>query len=101
MHVFHIATVAEWDAAQASGAYTTSTRGRTLEQEGFLHASRADQVEGVRTRYYADVGEPLLLLTIDTDLLTSPWQEDPVGDDTYPHIYGPLNPDAVIATRAL
>ena len=55
----------------------------------------------MRSRYYADVGEPLLLLTIDTDLLTSPWQEDPVGDDTYPHIYGPLNPDAVVETRAL
>ena len=101
MHIFHIATVAEWTEATARGAYTTSTRGRTLEQEGFLHASRPDQVEGVRSRYYADVEEPLLLLTIDTDLLTAPWRQDPVGDDTYPHIYGPLNPDAVVEIRAL
>ncbi len=101
MHIFHIASVAEWDDAKATGAYTTSTRGRTLEQEGFLHASRADQVEGVRSRYYADVEEPLVLLTIDTDRLTSPWQVDEVGDDSYPHIYGPLNPDAVVDTRPL
>ena len=85
----------------ATGAYTTSTRGRTLEQEGFLHASRADQVEGVRSRYYADVEEPLVLLTIDTDRLSSPWQVDEVGDDSYPHIYGPLNPDAVVDTQRL
>ena len=101
MQIFHIASVAEWDDAKATGAYTTSTRGRTLEQEGFLHASRADQVEGVRSRYYADVEEPLVLLTIDTDRLTSPWQVDEVGDDSYPHIYGPLNPDAVVDTRPL
>jgi len=97
MRIFHIATLADWDAARASGAYTTSTLGRTLDEEGFLHASRAEHVEGVRAAFYADVDEPLVLLTIDTDLLTSSWQEDPVGDDTFPHIYGPLNPDAVVS----
>ena len=55
MRIFHIATAADWTAAQQSGAYTTSTRGVTLEQEGFLHASRADQCEGVRAAFYADL----------------------------------------------
>jgi uncharacterized protein (DUF952 family) len=96
VRIFHIATVADWEAAVASGSYTTSTRGVTLEQEGFLHASRADQTAGVFDRYYRDAGEPLVLLTIDTDLLDVPWREDPVGDDTYPHIYGPLSPSAVL-----
>ena len=54
------------------GAYTTSTYGVTLEQEGFIHASRADQWEAVRERFYADVDEPLVLLEIDTDLLDVP-----------------------------
>lgn len=101
MRIFHLATTADWDEASRTGTYTTSTRGRTLEQEGFLHAARPDQVPGVRSRYYADLDEPLLLLTIDTDLLTSPWQFDPVGDDTYPHIYGPLNPTAVVEVTLL
>ncbi|UDY24744.1 DUF952 domain-containing protein [Nocardioides sp. Kera G14] len=101
MQVFHIATVADWAAAQASGVYTTSTIGRTLEDEGFLHASRGDQWEAVRERYYRGVTTPLVLLVIDTDLLTSPWREDPVGDDTYPHIYGPLNTQAVVTTVPL
>jgi uncharacterized protein (DUF952 family) len=94
--ILHIATAADWAAAQESGAYTTSSRGVTLEQEGFLHACRSDQVGGVFSRYYADADEPLVLLTIDTDLLDVPWQEDPVGDDTFPHIYGPLSPAAVV-----
>ena len=101
MRIYHIATVSDWERAQHDGAYTTSTLGVTLEQEGYLHASRADQWEGVRDRYYADVEEPLVLLEIDTDLLTSPWQEDPVGDTTFPHVYGPINPSAVVGTRSL
>jgi uncharacterized protein (DUF952 family) len=99
--IHHVATVADWEAARESGSYTTSTRGLTLEQEGFLHASRADQVGDVYDRYYADADEPLVLLTIDTDLLDVPWREDPVGQDTYPHVYGALSPVAVLEARPL
>ena len=73
MRIYHLATQADWDAARSAGAYTTSTHGVTLEEEGFIHASRADQWEGVRERFYADVDEPLVLLEIDTDLLDVPW----------------------------
>jgi uncharacterized protein (DUF952 family) len=99
--IFHIATAADWAAARRSGAYATSTRGVTLEQEGFIHAARREQVQPVWRRYYADAGEPLVLLTIDSDRLTSRWQEDPVGDDTYPHVYGPINAAAVIRAQPL
>ena len=43
--------------------------------------------------------DPLVLLEIDTDLLTSPWQEDPVGDTTFPHVYGPIKTSAVVDVR--
>lgn len=99
--IFHIATVADWHRAQVSGAYTTSTRGRSLADEGFLHASRQDQVAGVFDRFYRDADEPLVLLSIDPELLTVPWREDPVGDDTFPHVYGPLSPEAVVDVRPL
>ncbi len=101
MQIFHIATAADWAAAERSGAYTTSTRGRTLEQEGFIHASRGDQVAGVWQAFYADAGEPLVLLTIDTERLTSPWRVDPVGDATFPHVYGPINASAVVHAEPL
>ena len=105
MQIFHIATEADWTAAQRSGAYTTSTRGVTLEQEGFIHASRREQVAGVWKAFYADADEPLVLLTIDTEKLTSPWQEDPVAhegfSDTFPHVYGPINVSAVVHAEPL
>ena len=98
MRIFHIATTAEWEAAQQAGSYTTSTYGVTLADEGFIHASRGDQWQGVRERFYGEVTDPLVLLEIDTDRLQAPVvEESPPGtDETFPHIYGPLNPDAVV-----
>lgn len=101
MIIFHIALRDDWDAAVARGVYTTSSVGRTLEEEGFIHASRRDQVAGVYDRYYRAIAAPLVVLTVDTDLLDVPWREDPVGDDTYPHIYGPLSPSAVVAVEPM
>ena len=100
MRIYHLATASDWEQAQRDGAYTTSTRGVTLEQEGFIHASRADQWEGVRDRYYADLEEPLVLLEIDTDLLDVAVVEEPPAPgviETFPHIYGALKPEAVVA----
>jgi len=104
VRIFHIATLADWEAAQASGAYTTSTRGVSLEQEGFIHASRADQWEGVRAAFYADVAEPLVLLEIDTDLLDVPVVEEPPAPgvvETFPHVYGAIAPGAVVGVTRL
>lgn len=106
MRIFHIATLADWRAAQATGSYTTSTRDRTLAEEGFIHASRGDQWQGVRDRFYADVTEPLVLLSIDTELLTSPVVDEQApgaepGGETFPHIYGPIDVRAVLTTLPL
>ncbi|MCW2764993.1 MAG: hypothetical protein JWO11_952 [Nocardioides sp.] len=104
MQIFHIATAADWEAAQASGAYTTSTLGVSLEEEGYIHASRADQWEGVRERFYRGVTEPLLLLEIDTALLDSPVVEEvpaPGMTETFPHVYGPIQPAAVVGVVPL
>jgi uncharacterized protein (DUF952 family) len=95
MLVFHIATRGDWVRARREGAYTTSTRGRSLAEEGYIHAARREQVPAVFERYYRGCGEPLVLLTIDTDLLGVPWADERVGTETYPHIRGPLDPDAV------
>lgn len=104
MRIFHIATLADWEQAQRAGAYTTSTRGVTLAEEGFIHASREDQWEGVRAAFYADVTEPLVLLEIDTELLAVPVVEEPPApgvDETFPHVYGAIAPGAVVAVRRL
>jgi uncharacterized protein (DUF952 family) len=99
VQIFHIATLVDWKRAQESGTYTTSTYGRSLEQEGFIHAAHHDQVPQVRDTFYAEVTEPLVVLEIDTDLLDVPWREEAVGGEMYPHVYGPLTTSAVVAWR--
>lgn len=99
MLIFHIAEKSRWEAAQLAGSYAQSTLGRSLEQEGFIHACREDQWEDVLERHYASATSSLVLLCIDTEKLSSPWQEDQVGDTSYPHVYGPLNPAAVVDVR--
>jgi glutathione S-transferase len=94
--IFHVTAAADWHDAEATGAYRLSTRGRTLEDEGFIHCSYANQVTPVANAYYHAV-RGLVLLVIERDRVTAPLRdESPAGgDERFPHIYGPLNLDAV------
>jgi uncharacterized protein (DUF952 family) len=100
--ILHIAFVDEWEAAKAAGAYRRSTRGKSLDDGAtFIHASRPEQVSLVANFVYADVTEPLRLLVIDTERLVSALCDedlDGIGM-SFPHIYGPLNLDAVVDVR--
>ncbi|WP_328522096.1 DUF952 domain-containing protein [Kribbella sp. NBC_00359] len=98
--ILHIAFVEQWEAARDAGCYRWSTRAKSLDDGAtFIHASRPEQVAMVANFVYADVTEPLCLLVIDTERLVSALCEEPVGDQLFPHIYGPLNLDAVVDVR--
>jgi uncharacterized protein (DUF952 family) len=98
--IYHIAEKADWERARRDGQYTMSTRGRTLAGEGFIHASTAAQVPVVADAYYRDAPD-LVLLVIDTERVGPElrYEQVPGQPDLYPHIYGPLNLDAVLETR--
>lgn len=101
MRILHLADRSHWAAARTEGDYRQSTRGTTLEQAGFLHASTAAQLAGVIDHFYADVDlADYLVLVVDIDACAaagSPVRWDPVGDAAFPHIYGPLPLGAVVA----
>ncbi len=102
--IHHVALRDEWVAATKVGSYATSTRGRSLDDVGFVHCARADQVEGVVARFYADVVDDLVLLTIDTELLTVPVVDEPPApgiDECFPHVYGPIPCSSVIDVAPL
>jgi uncharacterized protein (DUF952 family) len=98
--IYHIAAAADWEQAQRDGQYTMSTRGRTLAEEGFIHAATAGQVPLVAAAYYQGVPD-LVLLVIDPERVRPElrYEQVPGQPDPYPHIYGPLNLDAVLETR--
>ena len=101
--LFHLALRRDWEAAQEAGEYRVSTRGRTLAEEGYLHASYAHQWQAVRDAYYADVTEPLVLLEVDPARLDVPVVEEVPGGgaEAFPHVYGPLPVAAVVSVREL
>lgn len=88
--IVHICTQPAWQAALQAGEY----RHASLETEGFIHCSSPQQVLQVANRYYPGA-QDLLLLWIDPQQLVVELRWDPVGDTTYPHIYGPFNLEAV------
>jgi uncharacterized protein (DUF952 family) len=98
--IYHIATAADWDRARRDGQYAMSTLGRTLAEEGFIHASTAAQVAPVANAFYQGVPD-LLLLVIDPALVGPEirYEHVPGQEQPYPHIYGPLNLNAVVETR--
>jgi uncharacterized protein (DUF952 family) len=100
--ILHIAFPDQWEAAKEAGCYRWSTRGKSLDDGAtFIHASRPEQVAMVANFVYDDVPEPLCLLVIDTERLVSALCDedlDGIGI-SFPHIYGPLNLDAVVDVR--
>ena len=98
--IYHIATAADWERALRDGQYMMSTRGLTLAEQGFIHASTASQAALVANAFYRDDPD-LLLLVIDTDRVGPEirYEHVPGQDLRYPHIYGPLNVSAVMEAR--
>ncbi|MCB2210201.1 DUF952 domain-containing protein [bacterium] len=97
-NIYHILSEADWTAAQAAGAY----RPASLATEGFIHFSLRGQVERTANAFYRDQDE-LLLLEIDPARLQVEVRfEDLLGEGmTFPHLYGPLNLDAVTGVYAM
>jgi uncharacterized protein (DUF952 family) len=98
--IVHLTTRDAWLAARQTGIYTTPS----LDSEGFIHCSRPDQIVKVANVFYTGQSG-LVLLVIEPSRMTSPlkWEPPahpapgpaPVTGDLFPHLYGPLNLDAV------
>lgn len=88
--ILHICKRAEWQAAQQIGEY----RALSLDTEGFIHCSRLDQVAAAANQFFSGA-EDLVVLWIDPEEIKAELRWDPVGGEVYPHIYGPLNLEAV------
>lgn len=103
MAIFHVTTRAEWEAADAVGSYRMSTKGATLDQVGFIHASSAEQLPRVAEFLYAGTHDPLVVLELDDDGIRRsgiriPWEDGGAGE-LFPHIYGAIDTAFVVTVR--
>ena len=96
MLIYHIELPERWKSLDPDAAYEAES----LATEGFIHCSYASQLEKVLERYYSGVAN-VLILGIDTERLTSSFVEEAsTNNEIYPHIYGPINRDAIVGAEA-
>ena len=89
-------TLEVWARFEAAGLSVQSTRDRTLAEEGFIHCSYTNQVEGTLQRFYGDLDD-VVVLTLDPDRLDAEIVDEAAEDGTlFPHVYGPLTIGAVV-----
>jgi uncharacterized protein (DUF952 family) len=86
----HLCRRRDWEQAVQAGVY----RAGSLDELGFIHLSRPEQIQGVAKRYYAGV-QGLVLLWIDPHKLSAEIRWEASDGQIFPHLYGMLNVDAV------
>lgn len=94
----HIVSPAEWAAARGR----TGIAPASLDTEGFVHLSTPDQLAASADRHYRGAGD-LLALGVDAGRLTAElrWEHVASRGEAFPHLYGPLDLDAVVAVASL
>jgi len=103
--ILHITSRKEWLVAQTRGEY----RAPSLETEGFIHCSTEQQVIPVANAFYRGQNALVVLIIDETRLKSEVRWETPAGpsaegispSDPFPHVYGPINLDAVVSVLDL
>jgi uncharacterized protein (DUF952 family) len=95
--IYHITPQQDWKNAQVMGSYQADS----LNTEGFIHCSYEHQLEDVANRFYLDANIPLVILLIETAKIKAAVVNENLegGLKLFPHIYGPLNLDAVVEVK--
>lgn len=100
MEILHLAEEDDWLDANASGSYRISTRGATLDEVGFIHASTRSQLPAVARFVHAGNPNPLVVIVMDIDDVRLAGVdvrfEDGGNGELYPHLYGAIRPEFVL-----
>lgn len=91
--IYHLVPSDYWEAQSTDRPYAPADFAR----EGFIHCTRGgDQLAVVANRYYRHDARAWLVLVVAKARVTAEIKDEPGGDGLlYPHIYGPLNRDAI------
>lgn len=96
-YLYHAAAREEWDRRSPTEYLPSS-----YEREGFIHLSSASQLLTPLHSFYLGRSD-LLLLTVEEGRVSVPvvWEDLYNGGQEFPHVYGPLNLDSIVATVEL
>jgi uncharacterized protein (DUF952 family) len=90
--ILHITKRCNWEDAQVAGEYRTSS----LKTQGFIHCATPEQVGQIAARFRGE--SDLVLLVIEPARVKAEirYGTSEGGKEPFPHIYGPLNLNAVV-----
>jgi uncharacterized protein (DUF952 family) len=96
--IYHVLHKSDWQKAEQQGFYEAAS----LATEGFIHASKINQVAAVLDRYFKGQKD-LVVLHIEEHKLISVfiYEFSPSVNEEFPHIYGKINLDAVVKVEEL
>jgi len=105
--ILHIVPAAEFYAQPADAPYRTAS----LETEGFIHCTQEPEILlSVANTIYRNIPGDFLTLVLDSERITAPVKfeppipppppDHPLAQHLFPHIYGPLNRDAIVEIRS-
>lgn len=96
MHIFHITDRATWQKVKHTALY----EGDTLSSDGFIHCCLLEQIDSVLQNWFKGKRD-LVIVEIDTENLISPvkYENFEGGQETFPHVHGPINIDAVVSEK--
>lgn len=95
--IYHIATSEDWNLHHLSAIYVPAG----YATEGFIHCSTHEQVPGVLQRYYAGVNDLILLHIDETKLSAELKFEEATNKELFPHVFGPINKNAIVKIEFL
>jgi uncharacterized protein (DUF952 family) len=108
--IYHLVAESEFRTRAKRNTYLPTR----FDQDGFIHCTgEPDTLLAVANDYFSGVEEPILVLVIETARLTAEVRFEPPapiegsgtshleGAQLFPHIYGPLNLDAVTGIGVL
>jgi len=89
-NLVHLCQEKDWLDAHELGIF----KSKSLDHEGFIHCSQPQQILPVANRFYQGI-PGLVLLWIDPEKINSIIRWEAADGALFPHIYGPINLDAV------
>ncbi|GHN01236.1 hypothetical protein WSM22_27250 [Cytophagales bacterium WSM2-2] len=93
--IYHITTSQDWESQKDKPDFLPAD----YHKEGFIHCCTSEQLAGVMERYFKGK-TGLALLHLDESKLKAELKfEASTNDEEFPHLYGAINREAIIAVK--
>jgi len=95
--IYHLVSQADFEQQPADQPYSPAS----LASEGFIHlTAEPRRVVWIANAFYRSAPD-LIALQIDESRLTAPLRSEQTPDGLFPHLYGPLNRNAIVGIRPM